>query len=321
VNSDIKLFLKTRFTNIVKNRRNCDLGEDWPGSHDIDILCEKAAGFFIYAATVVKFVGSWHHQPDKRLTLITSLPQDTSHEGRSGIDLLYTQVLKQAFHGIDSQDHEFYSDLKSVVGVVLLVFNPLSIKTLCDLLRGSYTPPRISTALHALHSLILVPESPEDPVRTFHKSFPDFLTDPQRCTDEQFFVDPSVHHTELLLSCLALMKGRLRKNICHLDDYTILSEVEDLSSQLKDHIGDALEYACRFWPDHLSRIPSNSPDTKEVQQAMDEFSTTDLLCWIEVLCLTGNLDAGVYGLNVTQQWYISVSYKQSIHRNLYSHPI
>jgi len=179
VNSDIKLFLNTQFTNIVNNRGNCDLGEDWPGLHDIGILCRKVAGFFIYAATVVKFVGSRHHQPNERLTLITSLPQDTSHEGGSGIDLLYTQVLKQAFYDVDSQDHEFYSDLKSVVGAVLLVFNPLSIKTLSDLLRGSYTPPRISTALHALHSLILVPESTDDPVRTFHKSFPDFLTDPQ----------------------------------------------------------------------------------------------------------------------------------------------
>ena len=321
VNSDIKLFLKTRFANIVNNRSNCDLGEDWPSPHDIDILCEKAAGFFIYAATVVKFVGSWHHQPDKRLSLITSLPQDTSREGGSGIDLLYTQVLMQAFQDVDSQDHEFYSELKSVVGAVLLVFNPLSIKTLSELLRGCHTTPRMSTALRALHSLILVPESPEDPVCTFHKSFPDFLTDPHRCTDEQFFVDSSVHHTELLLSCLALMKRRLKKNICHLDDYTILSEVEDLSTCVKDHIGDALEYACHFWPNHLSRIPSNSPSIKEVQKAIEEFSTTHLLCWIEVLCFTGNLGAGVYGLNVTQQWYISVSYKQSIHRNLYSHLI
>jgi len=239
--------------------------------------------------------------------LITSLPQDTSHEGGSGIDLLYTQVLKQAFCDVNSQDHEFYSHLKSVVGAVLLVFNSLSIKTLSNLLRNCYTPSRISRALRPLHSLLLIPESMEDPVRIFHKSFPDFLTDPQRCTDEQFFVDPPVYHTELLLSCLALMKGRLEKNICNLDDYAILSKVEDLSARLKAHIGDALEYACHFWASHLSRIPSNSPYTKEVQRAMDEFSITHLLCWIEVLCLTGKLDAGVYALNITQQWYISVS--------------
>jgi len=179
VNSDVKLFLKTQFANIVNNRSNCDLGEDWPGLCAIDILCKKAAGFFIYAATVVKFVGSQHHQPDERLTLITSLPHDTSHEGGSGIDLLYTQVLKQAFCDVNSQDHGFYSHLKSVVGAVVLVFNPLSIKTLSNLLRNCYTPPRMSNVLHPLHSLLLVPESMEDPVQIFHKSFPDFLTDPQ----------------------------------------------------------------------------------------------------------------------------------------------
>ena len=317
VDSDIKLFLKTQLANVAVHRSNCDLGEDWPSPHDIGILCKKAAGFFIYAATVIKFVQSQHHQPNERLTLITSLPQDTSHEGTSGIDLLYTQVLKQAFCDVNSQDHEFYSHLKSVVGAVLLVFNPLSVRTLSNLLRNCYTPSRMSNALRPLHSLLLVPESMEDPVQIFHKSFPDFLTDPQRCTDEQFFVDPSVHHMELLLSCLNLMKRGLKKNICHLDDHVILSKVEDLSVHLKVHIGDALEYACHFWANHLSRIPSNSPDTKEVQKAMDEFSTTHLLHWIEVLCLTGNLDAGVYALNVTRQWYISVSYRQSIHRNLY----
>jgi len=321
VNSDIKLFLKTQLANVVNNQSNCDLGEGWPIPHDIDVLCKKAASFFIYAATVIKFVGSQHHQPDERLTLITSLPQSTSREGGSGIDLLYTQVLKQAFCDVNSQDHEFYSHLKSVVGAVLLIFNPLSIKTLSNLLRDHYTPSRISKALRPLHSILLVPESTEDPVRIFHKSLPDFLTDQQRCTDEQFFVDPSVHHTELLLSCLALMKGGLKRNICHLDDYAILSNVEDLSARLKVHIGDALEYACHFWANHLSKIPKNSPNIKEVQKAMDEFSTTHLLCWIEVLCLTGNLDVGVYALNTTQQWYSSVSCKWSIHRNLCSHLI
>jgi len=321
VDSDIKLFLKTQLANVVNNQSNCDLGEDWPGLHDLDVLCKKVAGFFIYAATVIKFVESQHHQPDERLTLITSLPQNTSHEGGSGLDLLYTQVLKQAFCDVNSQDHEFYSHLKSVVGAVLLVFNPFSVRTLSNLLRNCYTPSRISKALRPLHSLLIVPESMEDPVRIFHKSFPDFLTDPQRCTDEQFFVDPSVHHTELLLSCLTLMKGGLKKNICHLDDYAILSKVEDLSAQLKVYIGDALEYSCHFWANHLSRIPSNGPDTKEVQEAMDEFSTTHLLYWIEVLCLIGKLDAGVYALNVVQQWYISVSYKHSIHKSLCSYLI
>ena len=309
VYNDIKLFLRTRLADIVNNRSNCDFVEGWPGARDIDVLCKKAAGFFIYASTVVKFIASQHHEPDERLALIISFPQDTSHEGKSGIDLLYTQVLEQGFRDVDSHDHEFYSRLKSVVGAVLLVFHPLSIKTLSGLLGNCGTPLRMSGALRGLHSVLLVPDNTEDPVRIFHKSFPDFLTNSERCKDERFFVSASVHHTEILLSCLSLMKGKLKKNICHLDDYAVLSEVGDLPARRKAHIGDALEYACRFWTNHLARIAIGSPGTEEVRVAIDEFFATRLLCWIEVLSLTGNLNAGVYALNDARQWYISVSYE------------
>ena len=241
--------------------------------------------------------------PNQQLNRITSLPQSTSHEGRSGIDILYIQVLKQAVDDVDAEDDEFHSHFRTVVGAVVLVFNPLSVKALSDLFRV----PGISTALRSLHSLLLVPTSKDAPVRIFHKSFPDFLMDPRRCTDHQFFIDPSIHHREILFSCLNLMMERLKRNICRLDDYTTLSEVEDLPDRQKDHIGDALEYACCFWTKHLLGIPGSGPGVEEVQEAIDRFFTTCLLFWIEALILMGKLDIGVYALNTIQQWYTLVS--------------
>jgi len=316
VDSDIKLFLRAQFIEIAKNRSDCNLAEDWPGPHNVDILCKKAAGFFIYASTVVKFVSSCHHPPNERLALIVSLPLDTSHEGKSGIDLLYTQVLEQAFHDADSHDHELYSHLRSVVGAVLLVFHPLSINTLSDLLRNCGTPPKISTSLRTLHSLLLIPDNTEGPVRTFHKSFPDFLTDPKRCTIPKFFVDPSVHHKEILLSCLNVMEDRLKRDICNLDDHGVLSENKDLPKQRTTYIGDALEYACCFWTKHLAKVPGSGHGVEEVYEAIDKFFKTGFLCWIEVLILTENLDIGVYALNDIEQWYTFVSDVQSFHQNL-----
>ena len=58
VDHDIKMFLKAQFVEIAKNRSDCSFVEDWPGPQNIDILCKKAARFFIYASTVVKFVAS-----------------------------------------------------------------------------------------------------------------------------------------------------------------------------------------------------------------------------------------------------------------------
>ena len=299
VDEDIKLFFRTQLANISKTRSDCDLTEEWPSSHDINILCKKAAGLFIYASTVTKFIASQHYLPTERLALIVSLPQCTTYEGRLEIDLLYTKVLEQAFLDADSDNQELYSNFRSVVGTVLLLFNPLPMKGLSTLLRTSNT----STPLRFLYSVLQLPSNEDNSIQVFHKSFPDFLMDQGRCQDERFFINPSVHHQEILLSCLNLMKERLRRNICGLDDYTVLRGVEDLSTRQKTHIGGALEYACCFWTRHLV----NTSGSGQVQKAVDEVFTTHLLFWIEVLIILGKLDTGVHAINEVQQWYISVS--------------
>jgi len=308
VDRDIKLFFRTQLANIAGTRSDCDFTQDWPNLSDINILCKKAAGFFIYASTVVNFVGFKNRTPTEQLDRIISLPQSTVHEGQSGIDLLYTQVLEQAVDEVGADAGELHFRFRTVVGAALLVLNPISMIGLSDLLKMT----NISTTLRSLHSVLLVPENTEDPIRAFHKSFPDFLMDPVRCKDVHFFVEPAVHHTEILLSCFRLMGERLKKNICSLDDYAVLSEVEDLPTCKKDHIGEALEYACRFWSKHLLRVPGNSPHVGEVQKAIEKFFTSHLLYWIEVLALVGDLDVGVYAMNDVEQWCILVSAVQTI---------
>ena len=303
VNNDIKLFFQKRLSELSKERSDFDLIGDWPNPSDIEILCKKAAGFFIYASTVVKFLMSKNRTPTEQLGRIISLPQSTSHEGRSGLDSLYTQVLEQAVDDVDMDDDELYSRFRTVVGTVVVAFNPLSLKALSDLLRVS----DISTALRSLHSLLLVPISKDTPIRIFHKSFPDFLMDPRRCTDPQFFINPPICHAVILLSCLKLMREKLRRNICKLDDHAILSAVEDCSDHRKEYIGDALEYACCFLTKHLVGVPGSDPGVGEVQEAINTFFTTCLLFWIEVLSLVGELDIGIHALNDIQQWYTLVS--------------
>ena len=94
VDSDIGLFFGIQLGDIIKSRSDCDLPREWPSSSDLNILCDKAAGLFIYASTVVKFVASKDHQPAERLTDIILLPQSTVKEGRSRIDQLYTKILQ-----------------------------------------------------------------------------------------------------------------------------------------------------------------------------------------------------------------------------------
>jgi hypothetical protein len=305
VDDDIKLFLRTQLNAITKTRSDCDFTEEWPSPADIEILSKKAAGLFIYASVVVKFIESESHIPTTRLSLITSLPQSTIDEGKPGTNALYTQILEQAFSNLHAEDEELYRHFRSAAGATLLAFNPLPMETLSSLLKV----PDLSTTLHSLHPLLLVPKIEADPIRVFHKSFPDFLTDPGQCKDERFFINPSVHHREILLLCLGLMKEKLKRNICDLDDHVSLGDVNNLPARRKTHIGDALEYACQFWTRHLLEIPSNSHNIEEVYKAIDDFFETQLLYWIEVLSLMGNLNVGVYAINNVHKWYTSVSHR------------
>ena len=302
--NDIKLFFRSRLSDLIENRSDCDTIGDWPSSSDVEILCKKAAGLFIYASTVIKFVATGG-LPIDRLGLVTSLPENNAKEGRSGVDQLYTEVLQQAFMDIPPDNTQAYAQFQSVVGAVLLIFNPLSIKGLSDLLGPSIW--HIRNTIRSLHSVLLVPESIEDSIRVFHKSFPDFLTDPQRCEDKRFFIEPAGHHVEILFACLRLMGEKLKRNICNLDDHAILSEVKELSIHKKAHIGDALEYVCKFWTKHLLETPRNTPHIEEVKGAIDKFFTTHLLHWIEVLAITGNLGSGVYSMHDIEKWYSMVS--------------
>ena len=315
VDKDIELFFRTRLTSLVRNRSDFDFTEDWPSTSDVKILCEKAAGFFIYASTVVKFVTSESNPPTERLALITSLPRSTTEEGRSGVDQLYTTVLQQAFSHLQAGDSHECSRFRTIVGMAILLFNPLSVKGLSELLGcGAHS---IRSTIRPLHSLLLVPDDAEDPIRIFHKSFPDFLVDPDRCQDRQFLVEPAGCHGEILFACFGLMEKRLRRNICNLDDYTDLSRINDLSTEGRVHIGDALEYACKFWTKHLLEIPGGNSYAKGVQKAIKKFFTVHLLHWIEVLALTRDLGVGIYSMNDVQQWYHLVSEVAIVQSDLY----
>ena len=86
-----------------------------------------------------------------------------------------------------------------------------------------------------------------------------------------------------------------------------LSDVKDLPTLRTTFIGETLGYACQFWTSHLAKVSDISGGVAEIHRAIDDFFTTNFLSWIEILALTRNLDAAIYGLNDVEQWYTLVS--------------
>ena len=87
---DIQVFLRDGFAKICSNNSILSHVEHpWPGEGVIDLLVHRSSGQFIYATTVLKFVGAKFCSPTKQLALVLK-PDATAF---SDLDQLYTQIL------------------------------------------------------------------------------------------------------------------------------------------------------------------------------------------------------------------------------------
>ena len=87
---DIRVFLQDGFAKVsAKNSILSHVEQPWPEEGIIDLLVQRSSGQFIYAATVLKFVGADFCSPKKHLALV--LKSDPT--AFSDLDHLYTQIL------------------------------------------------------------------------------------------------------------------------------------------------------------------------------------------------------------------------------------
>jgi len=301
VNNDIQLYLTQRLTAIAKQRSDHELPDPWPNHDEIMALTKKSSGLFIFASTLVRFIESEYHEPNECLQLVLSKAGGTIHEGRTGIDSLYSQILLHAFP--DVHESEVFTSMRHILGAIVLAFNHLSRKDLSKILGVPTT--LILTTLRHLHSVILVPADETKEIRIFHKSFPDFLQDRDRCTNPRFHIDQETHHTGLVISCLELVKG-LKMNPCSLPPFTMNQDVVDLPQLLEDKVDKAMQYACTYWARHLRPSPRSSDHLEQILVLV-----IDMLRrappWIEVMSLGNYLEEVIHSMNMVLDWLDQVS--------------
>ena len=296
VNNDIKLFLTQRLTTIAKQRSNLDLPDPWPHDNEIVALTKKSSGLFIFASTLARFIESEHHEPNERLQLVITDVDSTTHEGCAGIDSLYSQVLLHAFSNV--HEEAVFTNLKHILGAIILAFNPLSQKELSMILGVS--TPLISTTLRHLHSVILIPNNEFEKIHVFHKSFPDFLQDSQRCIDPRFYINPMTFHGGMVLSCLELVK-RLRWNPCSLPPFTMNQDILNPKGLLENKLGGAAQYACSYWARHLILSPTSGNCTSQVIVLVAEM-LKNAPPWIEVMSLVNCLEEVIHSMYSLLGW-------------------
>jgi len=297
VNNDIRLFFKQSFLELARRRRGL---EGWPTEEQLDLLCERAAGLFVYAVATVKFIDARNDTPKEQLDRILQSPDNSVHEGKTKfrvnttLDSLYTSILQEAF---GDNDREGDKKFRSVLGAVILAANPLSPSAIAMLL--GFSTESVFLRLSSGHSLLVLQDA-DSPVRPFHKSFPDFIVDPARCTNGRFYVSPPSHHAEILVGCLELMNRTLEENMCKLPDAVTNSEVEDLDERIERYLDSALQYACKSWHKHL--VDENTARIPTFTSALHRFLEKKFLFWLEVLSVLGATREAADALEVAARW-------------------
>ncbi|KDR86060.1 hypothetical protein GALMADRAFT_132662 [Galerina marginata CBS 339.88] len=91
---DIRKFLEDGFAEIYDKNLDIMTGiqSPWPPKNVINRLVCDASGQFIYAKTVLKFVGAEFYDPQKQLDIIT-IPGPLQASAFSDLDRLYTKIL------------------------------------------------------------------------------------------------------------------------------------------------------------------------------------------------------------------------------------
>ena len=304
INSDIQLFLNHELSKLAQGR--CIDG--WPTDEHISLLCQRAAGLFVYAVATVKFLDSKTHLPQKRLDIILNLPECTVPEGKTQVnpkmtlDSLYMSILQMAFA---EEDPEVDSKARLIIGAVVLLVNPLPPSGIAGLV--GLDPEEVILFLTLVQSLLTL-EDLNQPVKPFHKSFPDFITDPSRCPDVRFHISPGDLHLEFARNCLRLMRGGLKQNLLSLPNYALNSEVKDLEARIKDHISIALEYSCQSWHNHLT---TTAGDVTSVIYDLHFFLEEKFLAWLEVLSVLGAVRGAVVAMETLIQWLEEVCFALS----------
>ena len=134
VYSDIRMFFKHSFSELTSHQYGL---VDWPTEEQLRLLCERAAGLFVYAVATVKFIDHANNGPGEQLDRLLKTSESSAREGKTELkegmtlDSLYMLILREAFGRDDPEDDH---RIRSVLGAVALAANPLSPSTIATLL-------------------------------------------------------------------------------------------------------------------------------------------------------------------------------------------
>lgn len=282
--SDILLFLKASLQRLMPNH-----------SDELAELSQRSEGLFIYAATCVRFicpsqaVAPSLAQQHNRLVIVMageSLQPTKSREAPL-LDLLYRQILNDT---LLDEEEDIVTHRRRVLYTIICAQKPLSTFSLAGVVAGMDEAKKADLeateiVVGALHSVLYV-SSNDGLVYTYHKSFPDFLSNMDRAGKE-FVYNSEDWNLNVGRSCLAVMTESLQFNCINwpssFRDWYEMDYPQHPSETLLGNF-PGLEYAIKAWVPHFQELLSICDFEKRDIANLDVMSFLEsktFLLWLE----------------------------------------
>ncbi|KAJ7725796.1 hypothetical protein B0H16DRAFT_1429797 [Mycena metata] len=166
---DVRKYLEVEFDRIHHAHETMTaIPFPWPEAEIVQRIMRDSSGYFIYAATAIKFIDNKRFQPPERLDVILGIGHTISGSPLNHVDELYLDILS----GVPEDFHP------RLLQILIFVREGLSMREICRVLGLQVGELRL--ILRGLHSVIRVPKLDWGEVWAHHASFWDFLDDPSR---------------------------------------------------------------------------------------------------------------------------------------------
>ena len=162
----------------------------------LDSLVRKSEGLFIYAFSLLKFIGDCNHGGDLQSRLRRALHQ------HDGLDIFFRQVLRDA--------PEFYNpEFHRLLGATCFLHEELPLGSVVVLLR-LHSAADTRRLLRGCRSILQIPQTDHENITFFHSSLRHFLTD-RNCSHNftfdrnNYWIDSAKQHLSLFYDCIELI--------------------------------------------------------------------------------------------------------------------
>jgi hypothetical protein len=295
VSKDVRRYWEHSLDSLRVKRRPVE----WRSIVSLDLLDDLTGPLFIYATTIMRIIEKARSNPIQNLRELLA----KAHSGigstnavaelprRNALEELYYQILRGAVDDDGVVSAAYARQLHKILEVVIFARVPLTPAALSDLL--SIDEDELHYYLGTLSSVLFVPNDTDvyGVISPVHQSFPDFVLQQGLHIHRELALDATIAAAHITELCLRQCKDHLHFDMCDIQDPSLFNnEIPNLETRMSKYLPEALRYSCQFWAghclDHMRAAGSHCP----LLLGLEEFRTTHLLHWVEVLSLIEGLD-------------------------------